>query len=68
MFVSVPPQVDFPQTNVTPYPDWVFAIIVLLSALPVAPIPLVALYALVCCGLCGRRIPSEHQPSPCVAE
>ncbi|XP_069032062.1 inactive sodium-dependent neutral amino acid transporter B(0)AT3 [Embiotoca jacksoni] len=39
----------FPQTEEKPYPDWVFAIIILLSALPVISIPVVALYNLICC-------------------
>ncbi|KAM7383961.1 hypothetical protein PAMA_011355 [Pampus argenteus] len=39
----------FPKTEVQPYPDWVFAIIILLSTLPVISIPLVALYKLICC-------------------
>lgn len=30
------------------YPDWVFAIIILLCVLPVISIPLVALYKLIC--------------------
>uniref|UniRef100_A0A8C5B1F4 Transporter n=1 Tax=Gadus morhua TaxID=8049 RepID=A0A8C5B1F4_GADMO len=51
-----PSHVDFPRTNVTPYPDWVFAIIVLLSGLPVAPIPLVALYTLICCGYYDKQL------------
>lgn len=34
---------NFPETEIKPYPDWVFAIIVLLCAVPVVPIPLVAL-------------------------
>lgn len=62
-----PSQAKFPEPTVTPYPDWVFAVIVLLSAIPVAPIPLVALYRLICCGLKGRRRrPSEpaNQPQP----
>ncbi|XP_062291547.1 inactive sodium-dependent neutral amino acid transporter B(0)AT3 [Scomber scombrus] len=42
---------SFPQTETKPYPDWVFAIIILLSALPVVSIPLVALYKLICCGI-----------------
>ena len=67
-FVLDVTQVDFPQTNMTPYPDWVFGVIVLLSVLPVIPIPLVALYTLICCGLGRRRMPCEPGPSPCVAE
>ncbi|XP_070778450.1 inactive sodium-dependent neutral amino acid transporter B(0)AT3 [Enoplosus armatus] len=39
----------FPETEVKPYPDWVFAIIVLLCVLPVISIPLVALYKLIFC-------------------
>ncbi|XP_061738634.1 sodium-dependent neutral amino acid transporter B(0)AT3-like isoform X1 [Nerophis ophidion] len=34
----------FPKTEVKPYPNWVFAIIVLLCVMPVISIPLVALY------------------------
>ncbi|KAJ3608834.1 hypothetical protein NHX12_023364 [Muraenolepis orangiensis] len=61
-----PGHVDFPQTNMRPYPDWVFAIIVLLSVLPVAPIPLVALYRLICCGLKGQKSrPSEPRENVC---
>lgn len=40
-------QEEFPKTEVKPYPDWVFGIIVLLCAVPVIPIPLVALYHLI---------------------
>ncbi|XP_047460480.1 sodium-dependent neutral amino acid transporter B(0)AT3-like [Mugil cephalus] len=39
----------FPQSEKKPYPDWVFAIIILLSVVPVISIPLVALYRLICC-------------------
>uniref|UniRef100_A0A8C9SQJ7 Transporter n=1 Tax=Scleropages formosus TaxID=113540 RepID=A0A8C9SQJ7_SCLFO len=39
-----PEYVDFPMTEDQPYPDWVFAICVLLSTLPCIPIPIVALY------------------------
>ncbi|XP_061596997.1 sodium-dependent neutral amino acid transporter B(0)AT3-like [Cololabis saira] len=38
----------FPLPDMEPYPDWVFAIIILLSVLPVVSIPLVALYRLIC--------------------
>ncbi|XP_041810742.1 sodium-dependent neutral amino acid transporter B(0)AT3-like [Chelmon rostratus] len=38
---------DFPNNEWKPYPDWVFAIIVLLCAVPVVSIPLVALYELI---------------------
>ncbi|XP_077447394.1 inactive sodium-dependent neutral amino acid transporter B(0)AT3 [Stigmatopora argus] len=34
----------FPKTEVKPYPDFVFAVIVLLCSVPVVPIPLVAIY------------------------
>ncbi|KAM9383833.1 inactive sodium-dependent neutral amino acid transporter B(0)AT3 [Pholidichthys leucotaenia] len=39
---------NFPQPEQKPYPDWVFAIIILLSVLPVVSIPLVALCRLIC--------------------
>uniref|UniRef100_A0A8C6PJ25 Transporter n=1 Tax=Nothobranchius furzeri TaxID=105023 RepID=A0A8C6PJ25_NOTFU len=38
---------QFPKTEVKSYPDWVFAIIVLLCVVPVVSIPLVALYKLI---------------------
>ncbi|XP_012686876.2 sodium-dependent neutral amino acid transporter B(0)AT3-like [Clupea harengus] len=41
-----PDYVNFPRTEVQPYPDWVFAICVLLATVPVLPIPIVALYRL----------------------
>lgn len=37
----------FPNTQTLEYPDWVFAIIILLCVVPVISIPLVALYALI---------------------
>ncbi|XP_075868226.1 inactive sodium-dependent neutral amino acid transporter B(0)AT3 [Nelusetta ayraudi] len=37
----------FPETQDKPYPDWVFAIIVLLCVVPVLSIPLMALAALI---------------------
>ncbi|CAN9503799.1 unnamed protein product [Ophioblennius macclurei] len=37
----------FPETDMKEYPSWVFAIIVLLCAVPVISIPLVALYQLI---------------------
>lgn len=40
-------QDEFPETKVIPYPDWVFAIIILLCVVPVTSIPLVALYRLI---------------------
>ncbi|GAA6111303.1 inactive sodium-dependent neutral amino acid transporter B(0)AT3, partial [Tachysurus ichikawai] len=45
---------QFPEAEMKPYPDWVFAICVLLSALPVLPIPIVALYHLI------RRLTHTH--------
>ncbi|KAG5265023.1 hypothetical protein AALO_G00260600 [Alosa alosa] len=42
-----PDYVDFPVTDVQPYPTWVFVICVLLVAIPVGPIPIVALYRLI---------------------
>ncbi|XP_062871509.1 inactive sodium-dependent neutral amino acid transporter B(0)AT3 [Trichomycterus rosablanca] len=38
---------QFPESEVKPYPDWVFSICVLLSVLPVISIPAVALYQLI---------------------
>ncbi|XP_030202409.1 sodium-dependent neutral amino acid transporter B(0)AT3-like isoform X1 [Gadus morhua] len=46
-----PDYVHFPETEAKDYPGWVFAIIVILSVLPVISIPLVAFYRLICCGL-----------------
>lgn len=40
-------QEEFPKTEVKPYPDWVFGIIILLCVIPVIPIPLVAAYQLI---------------------
>ncbi|KAM9496800.1 inactive sodium-dependent neutral amino acid transporter B(0)AT3 [Clarias gariepinus] len=48
---------QFPEAETKPYPDWVFAICVLLSALPVFPIPIVALYHLI------RRFTHSHNGS-----
>lgn len=39
-----PAYTKFPEPEVKPYPDWVFAIIILLCVVPVVSIPLVALY------------------------
>uniref|UniRef100_A0A3Q3X9S5 Transporter n=1 Tax=Mola mola TaxID=94237 RepID=A0A3Q3X9S5_MOLML len=54
-----PASPNFPATEETPYPDWVFAIIVLLCSVPVISIPLVALYKLICC-LNKRRAPGNY--------
>lgn len=58
-------QVNFPDTEVLPYPDWVFAICVLLSSVPVISIPLVAIYRLVCC-MSGRHSEDRlhNDPNP----
>ncbi|XP_068587385.1 sodium-dependent neutral amino acid transporter B(0)AT1-like [Cebidichthys violaceus] len=53
----------FPKTEVKPYPDWVFAIIILLSALPVIPIPLVALYKLICSRIKKSSARTDLNPS-----
>ncbi|KAM9823769.1 inactive sodium-dependent neutral amino acid transporter B(0)AT3 [Neosynchiropus ocellatus] len=53
---------EFPKTEPKPYPDWVFAIIVLLSSVPVISIPLVALYKLTCWGV--RRYSKKRDLSP----
>jgi hypothetical protein len=58
-------QVNFPDTEVLPYPDWVFAICVLLSSVPVISIPLVAIYRLICC-MSGRHSEDRlhNDPNP----
>uniref|UniRef100_A0A6Q2ZFF1 Transporter n=1 Tax=Esox lucius TaxID=8010 RepID=A0A6Q2ZFF1_ESOLU len=53
----------FPNTEVQPYPDWVFAICVLLSSVPVMSIPMVAIYRLIC-RLAGRRSTSSSPELP----
>ncbi|XP_041932360.1 sodium-dependent neutral amino acid transporter B(0)AT3-like isoform X2 [Alosa sapidissima] len=59
-----PDYVDFPRTDVQPYPTWVFAICVVLVAIPVVPIPIVALYRLINRKLCrtGRIDPNKSNP------
>uniref|UniRef100_A0A8C4FFS1 Transporter n=1 Tax=Dicentrarchus labrax TaxID=13489 RepID=A0A8C4FFS1_DICLA len=52
----------FPQTQVKDYPDWVFAIILLLCIVPVISIPVVALYELICCKI--QRSSARAEPSP----
>ncbi|KAJ3608964.1 hypothetical protein NHX12_023492 [Muraenolepis orangiensis] len=49
-----PDYARFPETETKDYPGSVFAIIVLLSVLPVISIPLVAIYRLIRCGLDRR--------------
>ncbi|XP_038838604.1 sodium-dependent neutral amino acid transporter B(0)AT1-like isoform X1 [Salvelinus namaycush] len=60
-----PDYVNFPDTEVLPYPDWVFAICVLLSSVPVISIPLVAIYRLICC-MSGRHSKGSlhNDPNP----
>uniref|UniRef100_UPI003AAF027F sodium-dependent neutral amino acid transporter B(0)AT3-like n=1 Tax=Centroberyx gerrardi TaxID=166262 RepID=UPI003AAF027F len=57
-----PDYVDFPLAEVLHYPRWVFAICVLLSALPVVSIPLVALYKFM--GFLKKRIMNRHNQNP----
>lgn len=52
----------FPQTKTLQYPDWVFAIIILLCAVPVIPIPIMALYRLICCGIKRSSNRAELNP------
>ncbi|XP_049457983.1 sodium-dependent neutral amino acid transporter B(0)AT3-like [Epinephelus fuscoguttatus] len=52
----------FPKTETKPYPDWVFAIIILLSVVPVISIPLVALYRLICCGIKKSSVRADLTP------
>lgn len=52
----------FPKTETKPYPDWVFAIIILLSVVPVISIPLVALYRLICCGIKKLSVRADLTP------
>lgn len=49
----------FPETKTVEYPDWVFAIIILLCVLPVISIPIVALYGLIRHGV--RRSSNEAE-------
>ncbi|XP_062384884.1 sodium-dependent neutral amino acid transporter B(0)AT3-like [Sardina pilchardus] len=60
-----PDYVDFPQTEVQPYPTWVFVICVVLVAIPVVPIPIVALYRLLKQKLCiPRKLDSNKSSNP----
>ncbi|XP_063755446.1 sodium-dependent neutral amino acid transporter B(0)AT3-like isoform X2 [Eleginops maclovinus] len=52
----------FPKFEVKQYPDWVFAIIILLSLLPVISIPLVALYKLISCRMKKSSARALHSP------
>lgn len=51
----------FPLTELKPYPDWVFAIIILLCIIPLLPIPVVALYHLTC--RLSRRHSNQSYPN-----
>ncbi|KAJ7991968.1 hypothetical protein DPEC_G00289350 [Dallia pectoralis] len=54
----------FPDTEMIPYPDGAFAVCVLLSSIPVMPIPIVAIYRLIC-RLSGKRSTSNPKlPNP----
>ncbi|XP_033950373.1 sodium-dependent neutral amino acid transporter B(0)AT1-like [Pseudochaenichthys georgianus] len=52
----------FPQTKMLKYPDWVFAIIILLCVLSVISIPVVALYKLICCSIKKSSARGELNP------
>ncbi|MED6291364.1 hypothetical protein CHARACLAT_022751 [Characodon lateralis] len=52
----------FPETEMKPYPDWVFGIIVLLIVMPVISIPLVGLYNLICCGIKKSSVKASPNP------
>ncbi|XP_063041161.1 sodium-dependent neutral amino acid transporter B(0)AT3-like [Engraulis encrasicolus] len=62
-----PEYVDFPHTEVQPYPDWVFAICVLLATVPILPIPLIALYR-AWQHITGKRRGEATAAKPCVNE
>uniref|UniRef100_A0A3Q3JY70 Transporter n=1 Tax=Monopterus albus TaxID=43700 RepID=A0A3Q3JY70_MONAL len=53
----------FPKTELKPYPDWVFAIIILLCVVPVISIPIVALYHLICC--IRKKSPAHYEQNHC---
>ncbi|KAA0709895.1 Sodium-dependent neutral amino acid transporter B(0)AT3 [Triplophysa tibetana] len=57
-----PAYVNFPEMEEKPYSDWVFAICVLLSSVPVISIPIVAAYRLM--QRQTRSHNSEHLPNP----
>lgn len=59
-------QVHFPLAEVQHYPEWVFAICVLLSLLPVVSIPLVALYKFM--GFLKKYIMNRHNQNPYAEE
>ncbi|XP_051526713.1 sodium-dependent neutral amino acid transporter B(0)AT3-like [Myxocyprinus asiaticus] len=53
---------NFPETEEKPYSDWVFAICVLLSSVPVISIPIVAAYRLI--RRQTRSLTSSNHPNP----
>ncbi|KAL6100051.1 slc6a18 [Pungitius sinensis] len=53
---------QFPKGEEKQYPDWVFSIIILLSVLPVIPIPLVATYRLICGRIRKSSAPADLNP------
>ncbi|KAJ8397299.1 hypothetical protein AAFF_G00441330 [Aldrovandia affinis] len=62
-----PEYVDFPETDLQFYPDWVFAVCVLLAAVPCLLIPLVAAYKLVqrmCLGSRNLQEQERHHANP----
>lgn len=56
------PQVNFPQSETLSYPPWVYAICVLLAAVPCSLIPLAAIYRLI--QLLRRYIARKRTPNP----
>ncbi|KAI4817718.1 hypothetical protein KUCAC02_011098 [Chaenocephalus aceratus] len=57
-----PDYVNFPLADVQHYPEWVYAICVLLSVLPIVSIPLVAFYRFV--GFLKKYIMNSNNPNP----
>lgn len=54
-FSFVSSKEPFPGNDMKPYPDWVYAIIILLCVVPVLPIPLVALFRAIRAIMCGKK-------------
>lgn len=61
-FHSITPAGSLPLADVLHYPEWVFAICVLLSILPVVAIPLVAFYKFMC--LLKNYTMNRHNQNP----
>lgn len=61
-----PLQALFPLADVQSYPDWVYAICILISLLPVVSIPLVALYKFT--GFLKKYITNRHDQNPYASE